>query len=344
MTRRTKTWQRIETTRQVFAEYYGDDRPAGLIYPVSRIPNLDGIVEPQPRVVSGEVEIVRSGQIEDGFSTWAGLRHHGVREVHVSAVGGSDAVSSSTRSTPGLKKPAARVSKRTASSTTPTSSPGPTPRKIALAWSPSTSPSARTTPAPPRLAAPLNLSAASSSKATRAAFPPVQFSPSKPVISAAKIIAALERHGVTHVLGVPDNGSCVLYERLWDHDTIEVILTSREGEAYGLASGLYLGGAQPLVLIQNTGFLEAATPCAARPTTWAFPLVMLVGYRGYATMAPGAPRVDTAATFFEPTLKAWNIPYTAMHTDDDCGQIDAAFAKAQETSLPTAVLLVSETA
>ena len=86
-----KTWERIETTRQVFADYYGDDRPAGLIYPVSRIPNLDGIVEPQPRVVSGEVEIVRSGQIEDGFSTWAGLRHHGVREVHVSAVGGSDA-------------------------------------------------------------------------------------------------------------------------------------------------------------------------------------------------------------------------------------------------------------
>ena len=43
-------------------------------------------------------------------------------------------------------------------------------------------------------------------------------------------------------------------------------------------------------------------------------------------------------------LKAWNIPYTAMHTDDDCGQIDAAFAKAQETSLPTAVLLVAETA
>ena len=42
------TWERIETTRQVFADYYGDDRPAGLIYPVSRIPNLDGIVEPQP--------------------------------------------------------------------------------------------------------------------------------------------------------------------------------------------------------------------------------------------------------------------------------------------------------
>ena len=76
------------------------------------------------------------------------------------------------------------------------------------------------------------------------------------MLSAAHIIAALDRHGVTHVLGVPDNGSCALYERLWDHDPIEVILTSREGEAFGLASGLYLGGAHPLVLIQNTGFLE----------------------------------------------------------------------------------------
>ena len=70
---------------------------------------------------------------------------------------------------------------------------------------------------------------------------------------------------------------------------------------------------------------------------------MLVGYRGYKTMEPGAPRVDTAATFFEPTLNAWQIPYTAMHEDGDIEQIPAAFSKARETSLPTAVLIVPET-
>jgi hypothetical protein len=86
-----KTWQRIETTRQVFEDYYGDDRPAGLIYPVSRIPNLDGIVEPQPRVVSGDVEILRSGRLEHGFSTWTAIRHGGITEAMVSAVAGHDA-------------------------------------------------------------------------------------------------------------------------------------------------------------------------------------------------------------------------------------------------------------
>ena len=86
-----KTWERIDTVRRVFEDYFGDDRPAGLIYPVSRIPNLDGIVEPQPRVVSGDVDITRSGELEDGFSTWTAIRYGGVTEVMASAVGGDDA-------------------------------------------------------------------------------------------------------------------------------------------------------------------------------------------------------------------------------------------------------------
>lgn len=86
-----KTWERIDTVRRVFEDYFGDHRPAGLIYPVSRIPNLDSVVEPQPRVVSGDVEIVRSGQLADGFSTWTALRYGGITETMTSAVGGNDA-------------------------------------------------------------------------------------------------------------------------------------------------------------------------------------------------------------------------------------------------------------
>jgi sulfopyruvate decarboxylase TPP-binding subunit len=163
------------------------------------------------------------------------------------------------------------------------------------------------------------------------------------LLSSERIVQALEHEGVTHVVGVPDNGSRALFERLWAHPHIEVILTSREGEAFGLASGLYLGGATPLVLIQNTGFFEAGDAFRGTAYNMGLPLVMLVGYRGYKTMEPGAPRVDTAATFFEPTLNAWQIPYTAMHEDGDIEQIPAAFSKARETSLPTAVLIVPET-
>ena len=61
-------------------------------------------------------------------------------------------------------------------------------------------------------------------------------------------------------------------------------------------------------------------------------------------MEPGAPRVDTAATFFEPTLKAWNIPYGSMHSDEDIYQISDAFDLAEKTSLPAAILMIPETA
>jgi hypothetical protein len=86
-----QTWARVETVRNAVADYFGDTRPAGKIYPVSRIPNLDGYVEPEPRCVVGNgVTIDRSGEIVDGFSTWTAIRRSGVNEVMVSGVGGDN--------------------------------------------------------------------------------------------------------------------------------------------------------------------------------------------------------------------------------------------------------------
>lgn len=86
------TWSRIDTLKAVIADYFGDKIPAGKIYPVSRIPNLDGIVEPQPRCIVGkDVTLNRSSDIVDGFASWASFDRSGVREVMVSGVGGTDA-------------------------------------------------------------------------------------------------------------------------------------------------------------------------------------------------------------------------------------------------------------
>ena len=86
-----KMWEHIEIIRGLTAEFYGDHPPAGVIYPVSRLPNLNGFIEVQPRMVSGDVEIVRSGERADGFSTWTALQYGGVTELMLSAVGGDDA-------------------------------------------------------------------------------------------------------------------------------------------------------------------------------------------------------------------------------------------------------------
>ena len=121
---------------------------------------------------------------------------------------------------------------------------------------------------------------------------------------------------------------------------IDVITVSREGEAFAIASGLYVGGKHPVVIIQNTGFLESGDAIRGTAFNMEIPLVSLIGYRGYQTMEPDAPRIDTAATFLEPTLKAWGFPYNTIETDGDIPYISDAFKKAQETSMPTAVLIV----
>ena len=154
----------------------------------------------------------------------------------------------------------------------------------------------------------------------------------------------LKKQGVTHVVGVPDNGARTLFEALWAEDDIDVIGVTREGEAYAIASGLYVGGLTPVVIIQNTGFLETGDAFRGTAYNMGLPIVMLMGYRGYQTLEPGAESVDTAASFFEPTLKAWNIPYSLLTCDGEVTeQIDAAFRKAAATSLPAAVLLTVET-
>jgi len=163
------------------------------------------------------------------------------------------------------------------------------------------------------------------------------------MLSASKIHEALRVQGITHVVGLTDNLCRVLFQVLIDDPVMEVINVSREGEAFALASGLYLGGKKPLVLIQNTGFLESGD--AFRGTSWnmRIPQVIFIGYRGYKSLAPEIERKDSVAEFTEPTLKAWNIPYEILQNDDDIGMIKVAFEHAQSTALPVAVLIAETT-
>ena len=158
--------------------------------------------------------------------------------------------------------------------------------------------------------------------------------------SAEKIVDELKKWNVTHVVGLPDNGTAGIYERLNADPDVDVITVTREGEAFAIASGLYVGGKQPVVVIQSTGFLESGDAIRGTAFSMQIPLVTLIGYRGYNTMEPDSPRVDTAATFLEPTLKAWKFPYSKLEADDDVPYISEAFEKARGTSMPAAVLLI----
>jgi sulfopyruvate decarboxylase TPP-binding subunit len=161
------------------------------------------------------------------------------------------------------------------------------------------------------------------------------------MIKADAVLSEIKKNGVTHVIGVPDNGSRALYQKLWADPVIRVVPVAREGEAFALASGLFLGGKKPLVVIQNTGFYESGDAFRGTVVNMAIPLVTIIGYRGHETMS-GAGPVDTAATFFEPVLKAWEIPFYLMHSSEECGLISEAFSRSVNISLPVAVIYPGE--
>ena len=141
----------------------------------------------------------------------------------------------------------------------------------------------------------------------------------------------LVRAGVTHVVGIPDNTSGRLFHHVGRHPTLRVVTVTREGEAVALAAGLWLGGARPLVVIQNTGLLEAGDSLRGTAVRMAASIPLVITGRGYTRMeAAGAgphdersidsltrPDVDSAALLTEPTLEAWGVPYRRCGPQDD---------------------------
>jgi sulfopyruvate decarboxylase TPP-binding subunit len=123
---------------------------------------------------------------------------------------------------------------------------------------------------------------------------------------------------------------------------LHLVPVCREGEAFGIAAGLHLGGKTPVVLIQNTGLFESGDVLRGNILNLQMPLLLMVGYRGYHEMVNGQGPVDSAATFTKPILDAWGIVHYLLDTDDDVPKIAAAFKKGREASRPVAVLIGQE--
>jgi sulfopyruvate decarboxylase TPP-binding subunit len=97
-----------------------------------------------------------------------------------------------------------------------------------------------------------------------------------------------------------------------------LIRPCREGEAIGIAAGLLLGGARPVVVIQCTGLFEAGDALRNVVHDLRLPLKLIVGVRSYRAHAAGKS-ADNCPAFTEPILHAWQIPYALLADPDDAG-------------------------
>lgn len=174
-----------------------------------------------------------------------------------------------------------------------------------------------------------------------------------PVPQAALVIEAMEGLGATHVVGLPDNGHAALYRLLETHPSIEMVPVTREGEAWAIASGLWVGGKTPVLAIQNCGLLESGDGLRGTAMRMRVPLLCFISYRGFEKMIAHEiepsldwhpdtltrEELDSAALLLEPTLRAWGVPFYRYGSDDDTALVAKAWQRAEREERPVALLM-----
>jgi sulfopyruvate decarboxylase TPP-binding subunit len=151
------------------------------------------------------------------------------------------------------------------------------------------------------------------------------------------VAAALKSCGVSHVVWVPDSLIGTWEGALAAEPALQLVRACREGEALGIAAGLWLGGQQPLVCIQCTGLFEAGDALRNLIHDLHLPLFLFIGVRGYYAHQQGKTG-DTCPLFTEPIMRAWQVPYVVFDRRHTPADLAAEYQKAREARRAGAVL------
>ena len=174
-----------------------------------------------------------------------------------------------------------------------------------------------------------------------------------PVPNAGPVIEMLESLGASHVVGLPDNGHAALFKLLETHPSIKTVPVTREGEAWAIASGLWVGGERPVLAIQNCGLLESGDALRGTAMRMRVPLLCFISYRGFNKMIAHQiepsfgpdpdlltrQEIDSAALLLEPTLRVWGVPFYRYGSDDDVSLVAEAWRQAEREERPVALLM-----
>jgi sulfopyruvate decarboxylase subunit alpha len=152
-----------------------------------------------------------------------------------------------------------------------------------------------------------------------------------------EILEVYREMGVTHVVALPDSTIGPWESTIREAGSPKLVRVCREGEAWAIAGGLYLGGARPVVMIQCTGLFESGDALRNVLFDYRIPLFSLIGYRSYLSQT--AIPNDSARTFTEPILKAWGIDYRLIDVPEKKAEIVEHYRHCQSAGCPGCALI-----
>ncbi|MBK6615027.1 thiamine pyrophosphate-binding protein [Ottowia sp.] len=161
--------------------------------------------------------------------------------------------------------------------------------------------------------------------------------------SASAVLRALRAAGVTHVVTVPDFVQFALHAQLAAADAgIAQVYACSEDQALTVAAGLYVGGAKPVVLVQNQGFYKCLNTLRATCIDAGVPVVFLVGQFGREIENIGQPTRASSRSMvrlLEPVIETLGLRYWKVADDADAAGIAQALAHAHAEETGAVVLI-----
>lgn len=147
----------------------------------------------------------------------------------------------------------------------------------------------------------------------------------------------LKKQGFDFFTGVPCSILKGVINYLSEAPDIPYIPATREDEAIGIATGAYLAGKKPVVLMQNSGLGNSIGTLASLVLLYEIPLLLLISWRGY--QGKDAPEhliigKSTTKLLEDIWMPTWVLPKEkAEETISDAVKI------MEERSLPTAIIV-----
>ena len=97
--------------------------------------------------------------------------------------------------------------------------------------------------------------------------------------SQRKFFNLLEKKGIKNFVGVPD--STMKYFIDEGLKKKKILITTREEEAIGIATGTTLAGEKSLVFMQNAGFANSLSTITSLIQLYQIPMILVIGWRGF---------------------------------------------------------------
>lgn len=162
-------------------------------------------------------------------------------------------------------------------------------------------------------------------------------------LNASDIIEELRKNNIDVVTTVPDLVQMSVHMELEKPGCeIQYIPCCAENQALTCATGLYIGGKRPLVMMQNQGLYNCLNTLRTIALDAGLPLLMMVGQfsREFENVGKDPKgSVSVMVNRMEPLLEALGIPVWRLDKTEDVVKITEAADTAFEESRP-AVLLI----